>query len=177
MYTCTHVAATASLNDAKHMDYFVATTLFRDAPFRRFEAFAGLSKSPKDRDLSWHGKNHYSVVAQVSSWLRKKMSMPLRPLILPKGYDIDLPWISRKKISFNTVGLCLLVKACRREDCASINSPKCHRFEVTQGEFVKFRRGVHVVRMKKKSADLSKGCQSRWQLGCTFQRGAAELLA
>lgn len=65
-------SSNCQLNDAKHMDYFVATTLFRDAPrsFRRFEAFAGLGTLEIPARSSWHGKNHYSprVVTEVFGW-------------------------------------------------------------------------------------------------------------
>lgn len=77
-------SSNCQLNDAKHMDYFVATTLFRDAPRFVFDDSKRSRASELSKSLarsSWHGKNHYSprVVTEVSSWLRK-MSMPLRPL-------------------------------------------------------------------------------------------------
>lgn len=138
-------SSNCQLNDAKHMDYFVATTLFRDAPRFVFDdskrsRASELSKSRPD--LLGTGK----IIIHPELWQKflagwekcqclfdpynlsyrsleldrfSYISLFARKCILPKG-DIDLPSPLEeirdleKKISFNTLVLCLLLKASSR---------------------------------------------------------------
>lgn len=138
-------SSNCQLNDAKHMDYFVATTLFRDAPRFVFDdskrsRASELSKSRPD--LLGTGK----IIIHPELWQKflagwekcqclfdpynlsyrsleldrfSYISLFARKRILPKG-DIDLSCPLEeirdveKKISFNTLVLCLLLKASSR---------------------------------------------------------------